>query len=197
MNVNERRTTNFRDSHGGADALRTLPSNPGLCVTVIATTPKGTTTALNEARRLATDLEAHITLLKLEVVPPRFPLHKPPISLDITTRQQCSLVLQSSAREENVTVRVCLCRNRDLSLRQILRRRALVVIGGKRHWWSSHEERLEQALRRLGHHVIFVDLDRRRGQTSRRNSSLPLHGPGQLHEQAGTAGSIFGTEDSR
>jgi hypothetical protein len=132
MNMNERLATNFHDPRGGADALRTMPSNPGLCVTVIATTPKGTTAALNEARRLATDLEAHINLLKLEVVPLRFPLDKPAISIDITTRQQCLLVLQSTARDEDVTVRVCLCHDRDLSLRQILRRRALVVIGGKR-----------------------------------------------------------------
>jgi hypothetical protein len=197
MNANKRLTMNFRDSRDGAVALRALRSNPGLCVTVIATTPKGTTAALNEARRLATDLEAHITLLKLEVVPSRFPLDKPPISLDTITREQCSLVLQSNAREENVTVRVCLCRDRDLSFRQILRRRALVVIGGKRHWWSSNEERLEQALRRFGHHVIFVDMDRRTDQTSRGNFPLSLRGAGRFHEQAGAAGPIFGAEDSR
>jgi hypothetical protein len=188
MNRNQKPTTNFQEARSGDCLSRTSHSIPGLCVTVISTTTEGTTAALNEATRLATDLEAHITLLRLEVVPLRFPLDRSPVSLDIATKRQCSLVFPSSARRQDVTVRICLCHDRDLSLRQILRRRALVVIGGKRRWWRSSEERLEQALRRLGHHVIFVDVDRQAGRTSVNSFPVVLDGgTDQYHWQAESA----------
>src|SRR6202049_59932 len=135
MDIKKRPTPNVRESRVRDDVSGTLSSGARLCVTVIATTAEGTTSALNEARRLARDLDAHITLLKIEVVPLRFPLDKPPASLDFTIKQQCSLVLRSGAREEDVTIRTCLCRDQTACLRSILRRRSLVVIGGSRHWW--------------------------------------------------------------
>jgi hypothetical protein len=159
--MKKRLTLNFHESSGRDDVSNTSPSGARLCVTVIATTAEGTTSALNEARRLARDLNAHITLLKIEVVPLRLPLDKPPVSLDFTIKQQCSLVLRSCAREEDMTIRTCLCRDQAACLQNALRRRALVVIGGSRHWWITREERLERTLHRLGHHVIFVDVDRR------------------------------------
>jgi hypothetical protein len=198
MNRNQKPTTNFQEARTGDCLPRASHSIPGLCVTVISTTTEGTTAALNEATRLATDLEAHITLLKLEVVPLRFPLERPPVSLDIATKKQCSLVLQSSAREAEVAVRVCLCHDRDLCLRQILRRRALVVIGGGRRWWKSSEERLEQTLRRLGHHVIFVDVDQRADRTSVNSFPVVLDGgTDQYHRQEESTESFFGSENLR
>src|ERR1700719_504468 len=119
MNIEKRPTQNFQEWRSGDDSPRRPTLNSRLNVTVIATTHKGTTAALNEAWSLAKDLNAHITLLKMEVVPPRFPLDNPPVSLDFTTKQQCSLVLQSSAREQDVTVRTCLCRDRNISLQRV------------------------------------------------------------------------------
>jgi len=159
MNIKKRPTPNFQEARASDDGCGTPSSGARLCVTVIATTDEGTTSALNEARRLARDLDAHITLLKIEVVPLRFPLDKPPASLEFTIKKQCSLVLRSSAREKEVTIRTCLCRDQAACLRSILRRPALVVIGGSRHWWMSREERLERALQQLGHHTIFVDVN--------------------------------------
>src|SRR6202049_4773881 len=140
MDIKKRPTPNVRESRVRDDVSGTLSSGARLCVTVIATTAEGATCALNEASRLARDLDAHITLLKIEVVPLRFPLDKPPVSLDFTIKQLCSLVLRSSAREKDMTIRTCLCRDRDACLRSALRRRALIVIGGRRPWWISREE---------------------------------------------------------
>jgi hypothetical protein len=192
MNKEKRPTPNFPESQGGDSGSRTSPSDPGLCVTVISTSPEGTIAALNAARCLAKDLGAHITLLKMEVVPLRIPLDEPPVSLDFIAQQECSRVLQSSAREVDVTIRTVLCHDRDLCLRRLLRRRALVVIGGRRRWWSSREEKLEQALRRLGHHVIFVDIDHTPNRTS--HASVPVcsgSGLGQFQQQIGRAKSSF------
>jgi hypothetical protein len=190
-------TPNCTGSHGGHSASRTSSSDPGLCVTVISTTLEGTTAALDAARWLAKDLGARITLLTMQVVPVRFPLDKPPVAPDFTIKQQRSLLFPSVTRED-VTNRICLCRDRDDGLRRVLRRRALVVIGGRRRWWLGGEERLEQALRRLGHHVIFVDSGHKTERTSR-NSFPCFHGriAVQVQKQEGAAQSIFCSENLR
>jgi hypothetical protein len=198
MNRNENPGPNVQQSHGMSSKSSGRTSHSGLCVTVIATTKEGTTAALDEAKRLAKDLDAHITVLKLEVVPFQFPLEKPPVSLDFTTRQQCSLVLQSSSRDEDVTIRTCLCRDRDACLKRIFRRRALVVIGGSRHWWKSHEERLEILLRGLGHHVIFIDVSGR--NDSPNDGSFPVFRRswrGGFHKPIAGAQTTFGNEELR
>lgn len=191
-------TPNFKGTHGRDQTSRTS-SGAGLCVTVIATTEEGTTAALNAAKWLATDLDARITLLKMEIVPIRLPLYRPPVSLKFTIKQQHSLVRQSGAREDDVDIQIRLCRDCDSGLQRVLRRRALVVIGGKRHWWLSGEERLERVLRRLGHHVIFIDVGQKTDWTTRSNS-FPVSldgGAGQFRKQEGAAESIWGSEGSQ
>jgi hypothetical protein len=196
MNREKRPTPNFPESHGGDDGSGMLPSEPGLCVTVISTTPDGTIAALNAARCLAKDLGARITLLKMEVVPLRIPLDEPPVSLDFVTKQECSRVLQSSAREVDVTIRTCLCHDRDLCLRRLLRRRALVVIGGRRRWWASREEKLEQILCRLGYHVIFINGGHKQNRIPHFNIPVrSANGAFQLQRQFGGAKSFLGREN--
>jgi hypothetical protein len=198
MNIEKRATQKFHQWRSGHAATERSTLNSGLSVTVIATTEKGTTAALNEARRLAMDLDAHITLLRMEVVPRRFSLDKPPVSLDAATKQQCSLVLQSSAREQDVTVRTCLCRDRDLSLQRVLRRRALVVIGGRRHWWLSREERLEKVLRGMGHHVIFIEVRSQTHRTSRTGYPIAMGDrTGPFRKQLSGAEFLVGSEGLR
>jgi len=164
--MKNRLTPNFTESHDGNGPARSSSLDPKLCVTVVATTPEGTIAALNAAGWLAKDLGARVTLLAIEVVPNHFPLDKPPVSLAFTTKQQRSLVLASGTKEEDVNIQIYLCRDRDSGLQRALRRRAVVVIGGRRHWWLSGEERLEQSLRRLGHHVIFIDIGQKTDLTS-------------------------------
>jgi hypothetical protein len=194
--MEKRPTPNFQEARTSDDVSGTSSSGARLCVTVIATTAEGTTSALNEARRLARDLDAHITLLKIEVVPLRFPLDKPPVSLDFAIKQHCSLVLRSSAKEE--TIRTRLCRDQDSCLRSALRRRALIVIGGRRHWWTSREERLVRALRRLGHHVIFVDVDHKSGWSPQSNVPLSVvTDSSQFRTRVAATESFLWSEDLR
>ena len=148
-------------------------SDAGLSVTVISTTEKGTVASLNAAKWLAKDLEATITLLKMEIVPVSFPLYKPPVSLKYTINQQRSMVRQSGVNAADVDLKIRFCRDWSSGLQWVLRRRALVVIAGKRHWWVSREERLERILRALGHHVIFIDVAQEKESTPRSNKFLP------------------------
>jgi hypothetical protein len=157
-NENKKPPLSFEEFVGGHGTSHVSPSVSRLCVTVIATTQEGTIGALNAASSLARDLDARIVLLKVEVVPPRFPVNKPLLPLDFIVNQQRSLLLDSNSRDEDVAIRICLCRDLDQCLLHVVRRRALVVIGGKRRWWTSAEEKLEYAFRRLGHHVIFIQV---------------------------------------
>jgi hypothetical protein len=196
--MRKRPIPNFKESSGVDRVSHASSLDPKLCVTVLATTPEGTKAALNAATWLAKDLEARVTLLAMQVVPNLLPVDKPPVSLDFTTKQQQSLVLASGAKEEDVDIRICVCRDRDSGLLRALRRRTLVVIGGKRHWWLSSEERLERSLRRLGHHVIFIDVGHRADRTSPDSVLLSFgRGSGQFQTRASAAGPSFERKDSR
>lgn len=193
----KRRSTPSSDETYGRDQARRILSGSELCVTVIATTEEGTTAALNAAKWLAGDLDARITLLKIEVMRIRLPLYRPPLSLIFSINQQHSLVRRSDAGEEDVNIQIRLCRDFDSGLQGVLRRRALVVIGGRRHWWLRREERLERALLRLGHHVIFIDVGGKTKQTSQSNS-LPIFvgsGAGQFRMREGAA-ELFSERES-
>jgi hypothetical protein len=169
-------------------------SDAGLSVTVISTTDNGTIAALKAARSLATDLDAAITLLNMEIVPARFPLYRSRVSLKYTINQQRSLVRKAGAIEADVDLKIRLCRDWNSGLQRILHRRSLVVIGGKRHWWVSREERLERVLRGLGHHIIFIDVVQEENRTSQSNY-FPLsfgRNGNHLHNRERTAKVIVG-----
>jgi hypothetical protein len=132
--------------------------DPGLQVTVIYTTPEGTLAALKAAGGLAKDLNARVGLVVPEVVPFRLPLDRPRVSIEFLKHRQDALVSKAGIEGEEVRVQICLCRDRKQTLRQVLAPRSLVVIGGRRKWWSRREAKLEEFLNRMGHHVIFVDI---------------------------------------
>jgi hypothetical protein len=140
----------------GRDTFYGPRLDPGLQVTVIYTTPEGTLAALKAAGALANDLNARVGLIVTEVVPFRLPLDQPRVSVEFLKERQDSLVSEAGIEGEEVRVQICLCRDRKHTLRQVLAPRSLVVIGGRRKWWSSREQQLEKCLSRLGHHVIFV-----------------------------------------
>jgi hypothetical protein len=131
--------------------------DPSLQVTVVYTTPEGTLAALKAAGTLAKDLGARVGLLVTEVVPFRLPLEQPRVSVDFLKRRQEALVSEAGIEEEEVRVRICVCRDRKNTLRQLLPPRSLVVLGGRNAWWHRRERKLESFLTRLGHHVIFVN----------------------------------------
>lgn len=136
-------------------------SDHNLRATVVFTNREGTQAALRVAGKLAKDLGARITLLAVHEVPFYFPLEKPPVSLDFLERNQIGLVSESGVRAEEVRVEMFLCRNRQECLRQVLRPRSLVIVGGKRCRWLNAERKLEGWLGRLGHHAVYVEVKRR------------------------------------
>lgn len=142
--------------------LRTEPGtelgsdSPSMSVTVIATNSGGTIAALRAAEKLAANLGASIALVKAQIIPFEFPLEDPPVSIDFLQRQLYGLVCEAGIEAEKITVHLWLCRDRFVGLRKILRPRSLVVIGGRKRWWSR-EKALERFLSQMGHRVVFID----------------------------------------
>ncbi len=128
----------------------------GFEISVIFTSFDATAAALKMAGTLVKGLSVHINLVVPQVVPYPLPLDAPPV-----LREFCERRLRDIANESPVdtTVLVYLCRNRLGTLRAVLKRGSIVVIGGCRRWWPTPEESLARKMRRSGHEVVFTEID--------------------------------------
>lgn len=186
MNRENQPEPNLQKSHRREHYSSAPADEPLLYLTVIRTTHEGTAAALEAAIGLSAELNASIAVLTIKSVPSHFRPEQTSTSLDSSEMQELLQVLGPHAHAVEVVERICHCRNLDGDLQQVFRRRSLVLIGGKRRWWTSGEERLEKALRRLGHHVIFIEADRGGDWRSRQGLVLPFGSKAsQLHKQAG------------
>jgi hypothetical protein len=135
-----------------------LGADPQLHVTVVHTTPAGTVAALRAAADLAKQLEARISLLAPEIIPFLLPLDEPQVAVEFLKKRYCDLVASAGLVDQDVAIRILLCRDREAALQQSLAPHSLIVIGGSTRWWRRTERALAQRLGRLGHRVVFVDI---------------------------------------
>lgn len=130
------------------------PSGPTtLEIEVIFTTPESTRTALQAASRLTHDLNAQVRLVAAQVVPYPVSLSRPPVPVEWTERHLRALAAEASVP---ATVQVYLCRDQRQTLADFLRPGSLVVLGGRRRWWPTAEQRLARWLQARGHSVVFA-----------------------------------------
>src|ERR1700683_326901 len=134
-------------------------SDPWLPITVLSTTQEGTLAALKASAVLARDLEATLGFIITEVVPFRLPLDQPRVSVGFLKRRQEALVAEAGLQGAEIRVQICICRDRKETLGRLLAAPSLIVLGGRRRWWPTCEQRLETFLARLGHQVVFIDSD--------------------------------------
>jgi hypothetical protein len=134
-----------------AGAVRTYRS--GAAVHVVATTPSGTRAAMTAATALAKGLESRVHVIAGRQMPTDWSLDQQSAALRAFAQEIMALPEAMSAR---VKVLPCVCR-RPSDIVQLLRPRAVVVIGGRSHrWWSSPEQRLAHTLTAGGYQVLFV-----------------------------------------
>lgn len=124
---------------------------------MVFTTYRGTLAALKTAENLARHLDARICLLIAQVVPFALPLDCPSVSVPFT-QERCLSIASECAEASEVQINLYLCRDKRQVLRQVLRPRSLIVVGGSRRWWRTPEEKLARMLRDDCHHVIFAHL---------------------------------------
>lgn len=130
------------------------PSAPSILdLQVIFTDVARTRITLAAASQYALGLNAQMTILNVQVVPYPLPLDHPPVSVEFTER-----TLRALASEQTVATAVELyfCRDKNETIRKVLKPESLVVIGGRK-WWPAPENRLARLLRRDGHRVILAN----------------------------------------
>ncbi len=125
-------------------------------ISVIFTSFDATAAALKMAGTLMKGLSAHINLVVPQVVPYPLPLDSPPVLREFCERRLSDITNESPV---DTTVLVYLCRNRLATLRSVLKRGSIVVIGGCRRWWPTPEKSLARTMRRSGYEVIFTEMD--------------------------------------
>jgi hypothetical protein len=122
---------------------------------VIFTDLPKTAAALAAARTMARDLGARITLMVPRVVPYPLPLAEPDVPVEFTER------LLESIADDDTTIEILLCRDRNETLRRAVPPDSLVIVGArKRRWWTcwllSRERSLARLLRHDGRRVLVV-----------------------------------------
>lgn len=129
--------------------------NQRLEVSVVFTDATGTLAALEMAERLAKRLEARLRLLMPYEVPYTLPLSKPAVPVEFLEGQIRTL---ASRVPMEIAANIYLCRDKQRTLRLILKTGSLVIMGGRKGWWPTPAQRLAGTLERDGHHVIFTEL---------------------------------------
>jgi hypothetical protein len=118
---------------------------------VLFTTFEDTRIALQHATRLASGLNAEVSLILAPIVPFPLPLDQPPTSVDFAQEQ---IGLLADSVEGDIEVAVYLCRDPDRLLAAVLPPHALIFIGAHGHWPFARSRRLARCLSRRGHQVI-------------------------------------------
>jgi len=124
-------------------------------VTVLFTTTEYTLAALETAAQLAKNLELQIRVLAVDIVPFPLPLDQPLVPGAVREQQLTELVARAGVCAGGVTLERCLGRDRRQCLRYMLSPSALIIIGGRTHWWSE-EQKIRRCLCQWGHQVVLV-----------------------------------------
>lgn len=123
-----------------------------LSIAVPFTTPELTRSALRHTG-ICTDLDVHVSLVDVQVVPFPCPLDQPPIDKKFSERR-----LQELIKESRVPGQATVLYTRNLldGFLRALEPKALVVMATKKHWWPTREEKLARDLSKAGHQVMLL-----------------------------------------
>ena len=123
---------------------------------VIYTHLPGTAKTLNAASGLARGLGARVTVHVAQVIPYPLALKSPPVSVQFAEEQLLAL---AGEQPVETNIQMYLCRDLTDTIRRVLKPDSVVVIGSRKSWWPTPEQRLAATLRRDGHHVILTHAD--------------------------------------
>jgi hypothetical protein len=136
-----------------AEPLR-FSSGSELSVFVVFTSVNWTLKALERAREIARPLEANIAVIAIQVVPYPLPLDRPPVPMEFVVSRFGERAGEFSERTK---VSAYLCRDPLEALKRILNPDCPAVMGIRKRWWPTRDERLARKLRRAGYDIILVE----------------------------------------
>jgi len=123
-----------------------------LGVVVPYTTRELTYAALRHAA-VCTDLDMHIVLVDIQVVPFPCPLDQPLINKEYSQKR-----LQQLLDESGLPGRAAIVYTRDWfeAFHRLLEPRSLVILTTTKRWWPTRETKLARALVKAGHQVMLL-----------------------------------------
>jgi hypothetical protein len=128
----------------------------GLPVFVIFTSIDHALHALEKASQLARPLKSGIEIVVAQTVPFALPLDDPSVPFEFLVKRLKEMAVQFP---EHVKISAYLCRDLLEVLKRTLNRNCLIVMGVRKSWWPTHDERVARELRRAGYNVILVETE--------------------------------------
>jgi hypothetical protein len=124
-----------------------------LWITVVFTNAERTRAALAAALNLSHHLNAFVEVVVMRVVPYPLPLDQPPVPQEFTKKH---VMEQTGIAEEKTAICIYDCRDAEEALLQVLQPNSVVIIGSRKAWWPTREDRLARKLRQAGHDVVLT-----------------------------------------
>ena len=126
-------------------------------ITVLWTTEEGTLAALKTANSLARHTGLSVTLATVVIVPPAAALDRPRDFVNFLEQRAVHLLSATDIHNQKFTVQTWFCRDQHKGIRQALGNLSLTIIGGRKKFWPTDEQKLEMWLQRQGYPVVFAD----------------------------------------
>ena len=126
-----------------ADIPAATDAHRELEIFVIFTDHSGTLAALQMADHLGDKLDARLRLLMLHEVPYALPLTRPAVNVRFLEDQLFALVAKTPV---DGAAHIYLCRDTRRTVRLMLKPHSIVILGGRKGWWSV-EQKLASVLK--------------------------------------------------
>jgi hypothetical protein len=140
---------------GYGDVEQYTPSDVAtgvLWIVIPYTTPELTRAALRHAG-VCTDLEVHVCLVDIQVVPFPCPLNQHPINREFSEQRLRALLKDSGLPGKGA---VLYTRDWQESFNKVLEPGSLIIVAAKKRWWRTREEKLARTLMRARHDVLLL-----------------------------------------
>jgi hypothetical protein len=128
--------------------------SPHIEVSVVFTTWQDTMAALRMADRLSRSLEARIVLWHFQAITRHFTMSSPPISTQFL-KHRLAAMIRKCCRMSESEIRICFCSNWEQCLRTAFAPEDVVIVGGRKRWWPSLEQRTATILKSRGCRVLL------------------------------------------
>ena len=123
-----------------------------LSVVIPYTNPDLTQAALRHAG-VCTDLNVHVSLVDVQVVPFPSPVNQPPIDREFSRQRLAALLTATSMQGRGEVMYV---RDWLEGFRSVLKPQSLVILAAKKRLWRTREEKLADWLQKAGHQVMLL-----------------------------------------
>ena len=104
---------------------------------------------------VCTDLNLRVSLVDVQIVPFPCPLDQPPVNREFSEQRLRDLLTDSQLQG---SAEVLYARDWLDGFRRVVEPGSLVILGTKKRWWRTREEKLARVLMKAGHQVMLLHI---------------------------------------